>query len=489
MPKKQGLIKINFQIFDTKHLKSLILLKTYIRTMAKYIVLAVVILILNFIHSFFLPSGGVYADSLSYFGIAADLPNPETNLFPLGYPAALRLFFEIFGDYFWASKVLNTTMMIVILLFSYIKIFFFRETVLLMTGKTILFVFSIAISESLFIFLFYFLLYHLYKILSDETKSYRNIIFASALMLLMFSARYSGIYVYISIAALFALMLLRKAEKSQLKSIFIFLVLSGLGIAGYLLFNITQFGSFTGENLRGKPAEIIPIYIVRDLLGTANSVNPYIGLKPASNSLTSLVFQFFILLIDIGVLVYFIQYFRKTKETKLQVFHVLLWTIASVYAVSLLVSGWMQQIEEMNTRMMAAANVCLFFSYLILYFKNLKSDKTLFKIACFFLIFFTVYSLKSPVDYFENRNQVEPQISKFNHKKYLYNNERGGSESLTTYQIPLINKSFQYKHTNNQKGDVKQSIAGTINPKIKWLKYDTIKDKSQVLYTSEIILK
>lgn len=457
--------------------------------MAKYIILAVIILILNFIHSFFLPSGGVYADSLSYFGIAADLPHPETNLFPLGYPASLRLFFEIFGDYFWASKFLNTTMIIVILLFSYFKRFFFKETVLLMTGKTILFVFSIAISESLFIFLFYFLLYNFYKILNSEVVLYKNIVLASVIMLMMFTARYSGIYVFISIAAFFGVLLLKIKEKTQLKSIFIFLLLSGLGIVGYLLFNIKEFESFTGENLRGKPEEILPIYIIRDLLGTANSVNPYIGLKPASNSFTSLAFQFFILLIDIGVLIYLIRYFKKAKETKLHVFHILLWTIASVYAICLLVSGWLQQIEEMNTRMMAAANVCLFFSFLILYFKDLKSDKIIFRIACFFLMFFTFYSLKSPVDYFKNRNQIEPQMAKFSHKKYLYNNERGGEESLTTYQIPLINKSFKYKHTNNQKGDVKQSIAGTINPKIKWLKYDTIKDKSQVLYTSEIILK
>lgn len=457
--------------------------------MAKYIILAVIILILNFIHSFFLPSGGVYADSLSYFGIAADLPHPETNLFPLGYPASLRLFFEIFSDYFWASKFLNTTMMIVILLFSYFKRFFFKETVLLMTGKTILFVFSIAISESLFIFLFYFLLYNFYKILNSEVVLYKNIVLASVIMLMMFTARYSGIYVYISIATFFGVLLLKIKEKTQLKSIFIFLLLSGIGITSYLLFNIKEFGSFTGENLRGKPAEILPIYIVRDLLGTANSINPYIGLKPASNSFTSLAFQFFILLIDIGVLIYLIRYFKKAKETKSYIFHVLLWTIASVYAICLLISGWLQQIEEMNTRMMAAANVCLFFSFLILYFKDLKSDKIIFRIACFFLMFFTFYSLKSPVDYFKNRNQIEPQMSKFSHKKYLYNNERGGEESLTTYQIPLINKTFRYKHTNNQKGDVKQSIAGTINPKIKWLKYDTIKDKSQVLYTSEIILK
>lgn len=426
---------------------------------------------------------------MSYFGIAADLPHPETNLFPLGYPAALQLFFEIFGDYFWASKFLNTTMLAIILLFSYFKRFFFRETVLLMTGKTVLFVFSIAVSESLFVFLFYFLLYNLYKMLSSEAILYKNIVSASVIMLMMFAARYSGIYIFISIAAFFGVLLLKTKEKSQLQSVFIFLLLSGVGIAGYLFFNIKEFGSFTGENLRGRPEEFVPINVVRDVLGTANAVNPYVGLKPGSNSFVSMVFQFFILLIDIVLFVYMTRYFRKAKESTLYVFHILLWTISCIYAISLLISGRFQQIEEMNTRMMAAANICLFFSFLILYFKELKSDKMIFRVACFFLMFFTLYSLKRPVDYIKNRKQIEPQMSKFGHKKYLYNNERSAEEGLTTYKIPIINKSFKYKHTNNQKGDVKQSIAGTINPKIKWLKYDTLKDKSQVLYTSEIILK
>ena len=80
-------------------------------------------------------------------------------------------------------------------------------------------------------------------------------------------------------------------------------------------------------------------------------------------------------------------------------------------------------------------------------------------------------------------------MSKFDHKKYIFNNEEGVNVSLTTYHFPLINKSFQYQHTTNQKGDIKRAIAGTINPQIKWLKYDTIQDKRQVLYTSEIVLK
>lgn len=456
--------------------------------MKKYLALAVLVVIINFAVSFFLPSGGVYADSLSYFEIANDLPKPVTDLFPLGYPLMLRGFYEVFKDFFWAYKFLNTTMIVSILVFSFRKKFYFRETVLLFTGKTLFFVFSIAISESLFLFLLYFLLYHLHQILNDEKKSYRNAIFASLIMIAMLMVRYSGMYVYLAITAFTAYYLFKKKDHLITRKLLCLVFISGLGMTAYLLFNLNMFGSFTGENLRGKPEEILPIYVLRDLLGTANVVNPYIGLKPASNSFASLAFQFFILLIDIGVFVYLLRFFKKAKDTSLYYYHILLWTVCGCYAVCLLVSGWFQQIEEMNTRMMAAANVCLFFSFLILYFNGGKSDRVLFRIGCFFLLFLTVYTLKSPESYFENRSIIEPQMAKFNNKKYLYNNEKNGVDALTTYHIPIINKTFQYKHTASQKGDIKQSIAGTINPKIKWLKYDTVKDKAKVLYTSELIL-
>lgn len=455
----------------------------------KYILLGTAIVIINFGLSFLLPSGGVFADSLSYFGIAADLPNPVTDLFPFGYPLMLRAFFEIFGDYFWAYKFLNTAMIVVVLVFSFRKKFYFKETVLLFTGKTLFFVFSIAISEGLFIFLLYFLLYFFHQILIENKKSYLSVVFASLIMIAMLMVRYSGMYIYLAIIVFSAYYFFKTKGRIISRKLLVFLALSGFGMSVYLLFNFNMFGSFTGENLRGKPEEILPIYILRDLLGTANAVNPYIGLKPASNSVASLAFQFFVLLIDIGVFIYLVKFFRKAKSTFFYDFHVLLWTICGCYAVSLLVSGWFQQIEEMSTRLMAAANFCLFFSFLILYFKDNRPDKTLFRIACFFIAFQTLYALKSPENYLENRKEIEPQMSEFKHKKYLYDNQRVGAEAVTTYHIPVLNKTFQYKHTNNQEGEIKQSIAGTINPKIKWLKYDTVTDKSDVLYTSELNFK
>lgn len=79
-------------------------------------------------------------------------------------------------------------------------------------------------------------------------------------------------------------------------------------------------------------------------------------------------------------------------------------------------------------------------------------------------------------------------MSKFTGKKYLYNDEEN-LVTITTYDFPVIHKSFKYKHTNSQQGSLKENIAGSLNPKIKWLLNDTVQDKSKVLYTSQLKLK
>ena len=457
--------------------------------MKKYVVLAIAIVIIYFFQSFFNATGGIGADSLSYFGIASDLPTLETNLFPLGFPLMLKFFHWIFQDYFWAGKMLNISMVIVILVFSYFKKFYFRETVLLFAGKTLFYVLNLVISEGPFIFLLYFLIYLFHERFQEKINPRKFIFLAALLLVLLITFRYSGIYIYLGVAIFFLMMILKNKENPLRKDLFLTLLFSGIGIGCYLGFNSYIYRSFAGENFRGAPAHYYAVYILRDLLGFSNVIDPFIGIKPSSNSVLSISFQIGLMVFDLILLRYFIKLFKGKKDSLNVEFHYLLWIVAGVHAFAVFISGYFQQIEEMNVRMLAASNFILFFSFLITYFKNLKSDKFIFRLGCFFLIFLTLYSLKMPVNYFKNRNKIESQISSFKGKKYLFNDEKEGDGLLTTYEIPILKKSFQYKHTNNQQGEIKQAIAGTINPKIKWLKYDTIKNKSLVLYTSQLILK
>lgn len=453
--------------------------------MFKYKILAVLIIVIYFIQPFFTSNGGIGADSLSYFGIAVDLPFPETNLFPLGYPLLLKIVYGLTGDWFWASRVLNIFLISTILGFSYFRNFYFRETVLLFTGKTCFFVFLGAISEGAFLFFFYFLFYFLHQLFSEGKVSSKSAIFASVMLVCMFSVRYSGIYIYVSMLVFFVWMFLKHKNKIYWRAFLLFIFISGCGISSYLLFNYFYFESFTGENLRGAPERISTVHIVRNILGFANVVNPFIGIKPASNSLVSLGFQIILLSIDIFIFIYMFKFFRKAKNNLNYYFHLVLWVTALVYSLFLFISGFYQQIEELNVRMLAAANVCLFFSFLILYFKYSISDKWIWRISCFFLIFLTAYSLKDASNFLKNKSKIEPQMKQFTDKKYLYNNEKS-KITTTSYYIPMINKSFEYVHTGKQVGSIKENIIGSLNPEIKWLMQDTVKDKSKVLYTSQI---
>jgi len=463
-------------------------LQQEINLIMKYKILAVVIIAVYFLQTFFISFGGIGADSLSYFGISSDLPHPETNLFPVGYPVLLRMVHFFSKDYFWASKILNLLFTVIILSFSYYKKYYFRETVLLFAGKTFYVVFFGAMSEGPFIFFMYFLLYFLHQLFSGTKNMYLNAVAASLMMIFMFACRYSGIYIYISIILFCVFFLLKLKKQIYFRALVMFVILSGLGIGGYLLLNYLHFGSLTGEGLRGKPSDDSLIGLVRNLFGLVNGIDPFIAIKPISNSFGSMAFQFVVFVIDLFIFYYLLQYYKKAKETVLYHFHVLLWIMAAFYGVALLVSGWFQQIEELGVRLMAASNFCLFFSFLILYFQKNTSDKLTWRVSCFFFVFLVLYGLKDPGNYLENKNKIEPQMSKFKGKKYLYNNEKN-VVAVTTYYFPLINKSFKYIHTNNQKGKLKESIAGTINPQIKWIKADTVKDKSKVLYTSQLNLR
>lgn len=455
--------------------------------MKKYYFLAVAVVVIYFLQSFFVSAGGIGADSLSYFGIAADIPHVETNLFPLGYPFLIKVYHLLFLDYFWASKILNISLLIGILLFSYFKKFYFRETVLLFTGKTLFYVYNNVMSESVFIFLLYLLLYCFHERVYERLSSRRFLLSSAVLMVSLFATRYSGIFVFAGVVAYAMYFLYKNKQDSFRKDMMLFLAVSGVGIFGYLAVNYFCFGSFTGENLRGEPASITGIDVLRNFLGLTNVVNPYIGIKPASNSIGSLGFQIFLMFLDVCFIIYALRFFRRRKKFINLQFHYLLWCIAVVYSVMLFVSGFFQQIEEINMRMLAAANFCLFFSMLIIYFNKLENDVAVFSVGVFFLIFLLVYSVKIPVNFLENRKEISAQMAKFKDKKFLYNDEKNRLD-FTEYRVPFTNNIIRYNHTGRQAGEVKQNIAGSLNPKIKWIKNDSLAPKEQILYTSQLHL-
>jgi hypothetical protein len=98
-------------------------------TMKGYILLILFLLLLLIFIPFILPNGGVGGDFTSYLKIASELPQLKDNLFPIGFPFILKIFSLITGEYFYSSMLVKVICFLSIILFSYKKQFYFKETV------------------------------------------------------------------------------------------------------------------------------------------------------------------------------------------------------------------------------------------------------------------------------------------------------------------------------------------------------------------------
>lgn len=418
--------------------------------MYKYKVLAFFVVLFYFAQSFFLSYGGISADSLSYFGIASDFPIWKTNLFPPLYPLLLRFCYFWVDDYFWAYKILSILLVIILLVFSYVKQFYFKETVLLFTGKSLFMALNGANSESLFVVILYFQLYFIHQFRVNKISSKTFILPSSLLMVLLVTTRYSGVFVGLAFWFYCFWLMKNKEKKEQVKGFFYFLTLSFIGIGLYLALNYYQFGSFTGEKIRGSRGELFTIYLLRDLLGVSNVVDPFIGIKPSSNSWASLGFQLLLSVVDIFLVTKFIQWYKRNRTVFQGDFHIVLWIITFVYTISVLTTGFFQQIEEMNVRMLMAANFAFFFSVLIVYFQKYNNDRKLFALSSFFLLFLMIYSLKDFDWFLGYKKQLSPQTKTFVQKKYLYNNQKN-ILTTTLYRVLFTQKNLSlptYQPTN-----------------------------------------
>lgn len=227
------------------------------KTMKKsaYIFLGILLLLNVILVPLFMPSGGLSSDTLSYFQLANELPNPSWSLWPLAYPVFLRLLNFFFNDYFWTSKFLNILIFLLIVSFSYLKKFYFKETMILLSTKIFVYLFYYSLSEPLFLTCLYFLVYYLEGYFTGRLKSRRFFIPAAILLSLCFMVRYSGLYIAVAFGVFYLVFYFaNRKEKSFFRDdFFYFLLCSAIGIGGYMLYNFYRF-----EDLAERDLEMIP---------------------------------------------------------------------------------------------------------------------------------------------------------------------------------------------------------------------------------------
>jgi hypothetical protein len=149
-------------------------------------------LIAAFFAGFLLRSdGGINLDALMYARHAMLLPEMADNLCPPGYPLLLRGFAYFTGDYFLAGKILNACCLLLLLVFSWKKQFYFRETLFLLCTRAGSGIWSFSFSEIPFLTFLYFQFFLIHRFTQQKSgkgEMVAMVLIQSALLLIRHAA-------------------------------------------------------------------------------------------------------------------------------------------------------------------------------------------------------------------------------------------------------------------------------------------------------------
>lgn len=272
----------------------------------------------------FLAYGGIGADSISYFRLANDFPKIKYSLFPLAYPAVLKAFNFIFNDFYLSARVLNTVLILVIAGFSFFKKWHFREIVILLCTKVMLFNLFNFVSEGLFLTILYFLIYFFHQYFNGKITGVKFYLPAGLLMSFLFLTRYSAIYLLVGCGLFYIITNFKnRIYKSLISSdLFKFLVIAGIGVLSYAIFNFLHFGDFAGETFINQPyygAVLIDFY--RNILSLFNVLNPVFGIKLNSLQGFALAVELILLFINLIFIYFSVKLWRRYFDKFIGQFH------------------------------------------------------------------------------------------------------------------------------------------------------------------------
>ncbi|MCW3160403.1 hypothetical protein [Chryseobacterium oryctis] len=188
-------------------------------------------------------SGEFTPDSIQYLQQAQDFWDYKVN-FPLGYPFLINIFSLFTGSLIIASKLINILSYIGIILFSYKKKFFFPQTLFIFSFYPFLGLYTLTLSESVYYFFNYLIIYFVYKIIEGGFNT-KRIFSLAILFFILTSIRFSGVFVFATAIAFLGYITFKK--KYSIKS-YSFLVISTLfGVLSYLLINYLYCGFPLGQ--------------------------------------------------------------------------------------------------------------------------------------------------------------------------------------------------------------------------------------------------
>lgn len=427
-----------------------------------YKVIALILILSVILIPLFRIDGGLVDDDFYYIKIAESLPNYNLAIFPIGYPVVLRITNLIFNDYFISSRIVSIFSFIFILIFSYHKNFFFKETLLLMSFKFFT-LFFYALSETIFISVFYIVFYVLYNLIINK-KDHFLLLGISIFLLVMI--RYSGLFLWGGIFIYTIINYFFYDSKkitligsSLTKSLFLSFIL----IALFLIANLYFTNSFFGENLRDN-----------SLLQGTNGVQYllksimfpfYIAINPISEvfrfSFFSFIFTFILASFFSGIIL--ILFFKNINKLNRN-FLVLSITIMIVYFLGLIYSSYKTGIEAMHFRLNAPIVFVLFFITIIIIKDRIGRDILI--VTAFFSISINLFfNINNSFDYLEKRLNVISFYQKMKCPNYYSNDiqniptETGGVLTSNFFTIYCINPNVKQINKNKKENLTQPNVV------------------------------
>lgn len=399
------------------------------------------ILVFITISSMMMISGGVTDDTYNYIKSSIALPFLKTSVFPFGYPLVIKSISYLVDDYFFSTRIAAILGFCSIGILAFHFKFFVKETILVL-GMKIFTIFLYAVSETLFLPLFYGFIIGINYILEDKNK-FLSIIACSILLTSLFAIRYSGLFVWGALAVFFVVRIIfvKKQDFQVKRSILKVLLFSLIDITVILIYNYYYTDAFFGENNRSytKAENLFDFRfflksIIFSFLMAGNPITDAVRI----NSLT------FYLSILISILFWcFIIYSLWTNRKKIfrnQLLVFLLIT-AIVYFFGILYSSYATGIDGLHLRLTLPIIFCLFFILVI----NQKNFKFFLSISILSVVFNFLILQSEKFDYFEKKIEVTKYLNQKDHLKYYYNDvgiiptETGGTKTSNFFTLFNLN--------------------------------------------------
>lgn len=322
---------------------------------------------------FFSYNQGVTPDTGNYFKMAENFPKLIENIFPLFYPINLSLFSLIGVNILVASKILAIFCFLVILLLSILKKFYTKEIILVL-GLKISSIFYFSWSEPLFLMLFIIYLYVFYLYANKKITHNKFLIYSSLLLFLLFSTRYSGLFILASLIVyqLWNYYKTKKIDFILLKSTFI----SSLLVLLYLVFNFFNFNNLLGDRKKFElhSTESKFSQIKSNIITLSHAVNPiYTELDYSEN-----IIRFSIIISLLFLTLIFYKLVKIKTWIFKNIFFTFLFINAIVYFIFITISNFLTKIDGLNFRLLLPSIFIFYFLIIVNYLENNKNTYTIY---------------------------------------------------------------------------------------------------------------